>query len=780
MTPDRSVAPSRGRPARMIWVAALVCLFGAVMSTLLARAKLDEGLAGIVEARMTSHARELARSIERAQGIGLKLAELETLPALLARHRAADPLIRAIDVFDDGGRVVSSSDLARTGRVLPAEVRRAASDAGEAPWSAVSDEGRLAGLSLRTGFGLVIGHVGLRYTEDELERALAIAERRLYRAALRCFGLAALAAVALTLVIVRASAKPGAPPPWALAPACLLPLVVAMAAFGQAAHDAFAEQLLPQAERKAQVTGAGVAGLIERALAHGFELGRLRGVDAVLGELRAANPEIAYAAVVDGDGVLVYGAGPPASTGAPAGQVSIPLHGSGALVLGIDPEFVGDLLFDMAFDVGVVLLVALLLASELTRHVVGSRPGEAGRHLHRIRAPVFTFILAEELTRPCLPAYIGRLAADGAASAAPLVVGLPIAVFMLVVALGQPGLGRWSARVGRRPALFAGAATAAVGFAGSALAQGLWDLTAWRALGALGYALVFAAGQGYVLDHAGGEGRTRGFAVFVGAIMAATVCGPSIGGILADHLGQRATFAVSAVLCLLALLPMRALPRGRSSPPPTAARGEFRALIGLLANRRFAALVLLAAVPAKVLLIGGLFYLVPLYVGELGHGQAVAGRLIMLYGLLMVFLVPIFARHGDRGARRLALVVAGLCASGAGALSLASAPTLHGVVAMVALLGIGQALSISAQAALVGEVCGEEIARAGEDAVYGAYRLFERLGNVAGPLLAGALLTATEFGDSFAALGALAIACALALAVALSRMRGRETANARR
>ena len=52
--------------------------------------------------------------------------------------------------------------------------------------------------------------------------------------------------------------------------------------------------------------------------------------------------------------------------------------------------------------------------------------------------------------------------------------------------------------------------------------------------------MVFVAAQGYVLDRTGTQNRAQGFALFIGAIMVATVCGPSIGGILADNIGFRA------------------------------------------------------------------------------------------------------------------------------------------------------------------------------------------------------------------------------------------------
>jgi MFS family permease len=118
-----------------------------------------------------------------------------------------------------------------------------------------------------------------------------------------------------------------------------------------------------------------------------------------------------------------------------------------------------------------------------------------------------------------------------------VVIGLPIMLFMLIVALGQPYLGGWSERVGRRRAMLFGAGIATVGFVATSLAYNLYDLLLWRSLCALGYAMVFVAAQGYVLDRTGQQNRAQGFALFIGAIMVATVCGPSIGGILADNIG---------------------------------------------------------------------------------------------------------------------------------------------------------------------------------------------------------------------------------------------------
>ena len=84
-------------------------------------------------------------------------------------------------------------------------------------------------------------------------------------------------------------------------------------------------------------------------------------------------------------------------------------------------------------------------------------------NLNRIRAPLFAFILAEELTRSYLPTYVNQLLVAIPGISPQVVIGLPIMLFMLIVALGQPYLGSWSERIGRRRAMLIGASIATVG-----------------------------------------------------------------------------------------------------------------------------------------------------------------------------------------------------------------------------------------------------------------------------------------------------------------------------
>jgi MFS family permease len=345
-----------------------------------------------------------------------------------------------------------------------------------------------------------------------------------------------------------------------------------------------------------------------------------------------------------------------------------------------------------------------------------------------------------------------------------VVIGLPIALFMLIVALGQPFLGAWAQRVGHRHAMLVGAATAAVGFVASAFAHSVIDLLLWRSLCALGYGLVFVAAQGHVLEHATASNRARSFALFVGAIMVATVCGPSIGGILADNIGERWTLGVAALLAIGSMGAIRLLPRQSSDAAAAQAAArppKLREIGGLLFNARFMTVTGLAAIPAKVLLTGVCFYLVPLYVLSLGSTQSVVGRILMIYGVVMVVVSPIAAAMATSRHRMEWLVGAGLLLSGLGTLLVTASNHVGWVFVAVFLVGLGQSLSIAAQSALVREHCDSEVAAMGEPAVYGVYRLFERLGNALGPMLAAGLLLAFGYRAGFVATGAAVALCGL-------------------
>jgi len=426
---------------------------------------------------------------------------------------------------------------------------------------------------------------------------------------------------------------------------------------------------------------------------------------------------------------------------------------------------------DLAWDVAVVLLVSLLTVFEGMLLLTAAPEPQAGEPkpaepnpnsggLAGIRFALFLFMLAEELSRSFLPLYVRGLYTPVPGLSEALVMGMPIALFMLLAAVFTPFAGAWADRFGTRRTLLLGTLPAVAGFAGTAAAQTLGELLLWRGACAFGYAIMFIGAQGFVARHSRRRERARGMAQFVAAVVAAGLCGAPIGGILADHVGPRATFAVSALLTLAAVAAVAALLPAEAperAGQPAATLRDYRRL---LANPRFRALLLFSSVPTKLLLTGGLFYLVPVTLHGLGETPSAIGRTMMAYGLGIVVLGPWVSRLADSTGRHALIAGLGGLAGGAGLLAVLLDPGAATVLAGVAALGVAHALNNATQLTLVPDVCRAECARIGTTGVFAIYRLLERGGAVLGPLLAAAL--ADLFGPPMAlgALGAIGLGCA--------------------
>lgn len=660
-------------------------------------------------------------------------------------------------------------------------------------------------------------------------------------------------------------------------------MVGAAAALSIVTHDLFERQLAPEVTRQAATVAEFLAADVERALDYGIAVEDLVGVADHFERARAPHPEMEYVALHDAGGMLLRTVGSQthvsedpdveraarqlAAGGPGSGEivhthdyyvVMAPVRHDGRLAgivsIGVDVSFVQTQLADLAYDIAIVLMVALFIAfeilaavtagvfaplrelHELTLHAaagnlgrrlpawaageagaavarvnavldavqdryrriaaatdgtvtalherlqgIGLRFGldrrqadEAGRPLSAIdaRLPLFVFVFAEELQKSFLPLYVKQLYRPVDWLSPEILIGLPISVYMLALALATPFAGTWVDRHGARRIFTLGLIPAIAGFVGAAFAGDLFQLLVARTLTAIGYAMITIAAQGYIAHTTERAGRAQGMSVFVGVLMAGSICGTATGGILADRLGYEVVFlfaaglaAFAGVLALRMLSPDQRLAGGGEAPAPPTLR-DFASLLG---NRRFLALLLLAAIPAKIVLTGFLFYAVPLYLTELSASEAEIGRVMMLYSILIIFVGPWASRFADRSGRGRTLVFAGTLASGLAMMLLGWFTDFYGVIVAVAVLSLGHAISISPQIALVPEICRTEIERFGQTTVLGLLRMLERGGSVLGPLLVAYMIASFGYVGGLAYTGGAVAALSLLLPLLIGR-----------
>lgn len=372
-----------------------------------------------------------------------------------------------------------------------------------------------------------------------------------------------------------------------------------------------------------------------------------------------------------------------------------------------------------------------------------------------LRLALFVYLFGAELSRSFWPLYVKRLYPPGSFFSESFMVALPMSLWVTAMVLFTPLAGRLLSTRGSRTALLVGMVPSGLGLAMTGLSSSLIELFFWRVCTASGYGIVTTTALLHVARTARQGHGARSMGVFVGASTAASVCGTAIGGILADRIGYGETFLVAAALVCLAMALVRLLtpdmgPRAQEDAPKRSAS----AYLGILGRGRVLLFILLAAMPVRLVLTGFLFFLTPLRLYELGYSEATIGRLMMGYFISTVFATPVVSQLADRHGWHRALMLLGGLLSGLGVLLFAAADGTWVLLAAVVLVGLGQALSATPLLACVPPLFAEESARFGLDTLLSMFRIIERVGSLAGPLAAAALLSVSGFVPSTNTIGA--------------------------
>ena len=387
----------------------------------------------------------------------------------------------------------------------------------------------------------------------------------------------------------------------------------------------------------------------------------------------------------------------------------------------------------------------------------------------RIRVPLFLFIFSEELTRSFLPLYIQKYAPTDLMLSTELMIGLPITLFMVAAMIATPLGGGFVDRVGVKKVFLTGTVLALIGFVGNFYAQGYLDLVMFRVLTGVGYGLVFIASESWVSQNARRHSRASSTGVFVAAVFAGIICGPPIGGILADRFGFEATFLFSASLAVISgLIIFQVFGQSekveensnQKQARPALILG-FKGWLTLLKDLRFVSVLIFAAIPGKMMVAGFVAYLVPLYLNELGHNEPSIGRILMLYGIATLLCLTIGARFADRTEKYGTMVSLGTIIAGLGCVAALFSnvyvdPTTA-VILAIASLGVGHALTLTSQNSIIQQVAERYRYTLGRASVIGAYRLCERLGMVAGPMIAVALVSGFGYVGAIVGFGVILI-----------------------
>ena len=369
------------------------------------------------------------------------------------------------------------------------------------------------------------------------------------------------------------------------------------------------------------------------------------------------------------------------------------------------------------------------------------------------RIPLFVFSFGEELQKSFMPLYVAEYYEPNSWISQGVMLGLPISVFMFVIAAFTPFAAKLVDKFGQKRLFLFGLIPAIAGYLGCAFATNSMDIVISRGVTALGYAVITISCQSYIAAVVTSENRAKGMAIFVGVLMTATMCGTALGGIIADRIGYQPVFLISAALAAFAgVLAWRMF----SAEIDTTSRSVAKKKGGLLLlakNIRFVAVVLCCAIPAKIVLTGFLYFLVPLYLVSLDASQSEIGRIMMIYSLVIIPLSPIASGIADKTQKTRELIVLGTVLSGVILLSLYGEASLFKILLAVTLMGVAHSILKAPLIACALEAS-EATPEVGRTEVLGILRTAERIGSVFGPIIVASLLAFGNYGFAMAIVGA--------------------------
>jgi hypothetical protein len=138
--------------------------------------------------------------------LGLQFSDIGTLPETMDRERSTDELIRTIEVFDNDGKSLYSTDKLRAMRGVPQAWVNEAKDAEGDQWMVKAGLNSAVGVPIKNSFGQVIGHVALRFDEAQLNESSMSVARELVQITVGIFMAAGvLASLAVLAVMGRMS-----------------------------------------------------------------------------------------------------------------------------------------------------------------------------------------------------------------------------------------------------------------------------------------------------------------------------------------------------------------------------------------------------------------------------------------------------------------------------------------------------------------------------------------------------------------------------------------------
>ncbi len=379
----------------------------------------------------------------------------------------------------------------------------------------------------------------------------------------------------------------------------------------------------------------------------------------------------------------------------------------------------------------------------------------ASQRLYETMMPVwFLIVFAESLNLSFLPKYLNDICTLAQTSS--LFSSILFSAFFIGFALILVPSGYLADRWNDKYLIMTGIVcfTGTMGLMG--VTQNYLAVLIIRFLAGAAQGIVFIGVQNYIRIISGNGKMSQGGAVIVFSFNGAIIAGSAIGSILLADIGIQGIFFCAAMISMSAfcftLLYVPGLAKSKMNRPVADKMAGLKKIISqartLVKDSEFLRTLVFVGGASKVTFTGITIYAVPLMMIQLKYTQEDIGLAIMLYAAAVLLSNHYISKWADKTGNLPLALFSGVFASSFGIMVIGLAgwenistwlpcPAIFLFFGGMFLLGMANG-AISSP--VVSHIMGTRACRMmGEGAGVGAYRLFERLGHVAGPLIMGQL-----------------------------------------
>ncbi|MGI9506568.1 MAG: MFS transporter, partial [Geminicoccaceae bacterium] len=388
-----------------------------------------------------------------------------------------------------------------------------------------------------------------------------------------------------------------------------------------------------------------------------LDIAQIPGLDRAFSEYRRLNPDIAAAAMVVDDTILIhtdsYMVGRPWESTRGVYEYLVDISPAVSeqqvhIAVTLPQEIVYRQTLRSVKNFAALFIASAFLASlflQLAGSVnqrdgprTGNRSGPLIRDdeqcLKLVKPAFYVTMCVEHLSYAFLASYIAEII-DGS-GLSPGLTSTVFAIYYLCFALTLVPAGQLAQQFSPKLLMILGLFLSAGSFLLLLADADVWLLILARAAAGIGQAMLFIGVQSFILSVAAPERKTQGAAIIVYGFQGGMISGMAIGSLLVGYIGPSGVFAVGAVAITLTMIyAILAVPAiANTSPSEPAGFGTSVKKLGrdvLLAGRNPQLLqaIALIGIPAKAVLTGVVVFAIPLLMTREGYRQEDIGQLLM-------------------------------------------------------------------------------------------------------------------------------------------------------